>query len=48
MSVTATELKNNLEKYLELSATEDVFITQNGKVIAKGSNYNCFIIDSLR
>lgn len=35
MSVTATELKNNLEKYLVLSATEDVFITQNGKVIAK-------------
>lgn len=38
MSVTATELKNNLEKYLVLSATEDVFITQNGKVIAKLTN----------
>ena len=35
MSVTATELKNNLGKYLRLSATEDVFITKNGKVVAK-------------
>ena len=38
MSVTATELKNNLGKYLVLSATEDVFITKNGKVIAKLTN----------
>ena len=38
MSVTATELKNNLSKYLLLSATEDVFITKNGKVIAKLTN----------
>ncbi len=28
MSVTATELKNNLGKYLLLSATEDIFITK--------------------
>ena len=35
MSITATELKNNLGKYLLLSATEDVFITKNGKIIAK-------------
>ena len=32
MSITATELKNNLGKYLLLSAKEDVFITKNGKV----------------
>ena len=38
MSVTATELKNNLGKYLILSATEDVFITRNGKVVAKLTN----------
>lgn len=38
MSVTATELKNNLGKYLLLSATEDIFITKNGKVIAKLTN----------
>ena len=35
MSVTATELKNNLGKYLALSATEDIFITKNGRVVAK-------------
>ncbi len=35
MSVTATELKENLSKYLLLAATEDVFITRNGKTIAK-------------
>ena len=40
MSVTATELKNNLGKYLMLSASEDVFITKNGKVVAKLSNPN--------
>lgn len=38
MSITATELKNNLGKYLILSATEDVFITKNGKVVAKLTN----------
>ena len=35
MSVTATELKMNLGKYLMLAETEDVFITKNGKVIAE-------------
>ncbi len=38
MSITATELKNNLGKYLLLAATEDIYITRNGKVIAKLSN----------
>lgn len=38
MSITATELKTNLSKYLLLSATEDIFITKNGKVIAKLTN----------
>ncbi len=35
MSITATELKLNLGKYLMLSATEDILITKNGKVISK-------------
>lgn len=35
MSITATELKANLGKYLLLSATEDIYITKNGKVISK-------------
>ena len=40
MSITATELKLNLSKYLLLAATEDIFITKNGKVVAKLSNPN--------
>lgn len=38
MSITATELKNNLGKYLLLSATEDILITKNGRVVAKLTN----------
>lgn len=38
MSITATELKLNLSKYLLLSATEDIYITRNGKTIAKLTN----------
>ena len=38
MSITATELKANLSKYLLLSDTQDIFITRNGKVISKLTN----------
>ena len=38
MSITATELKQNLGKYLLLSAQEDIFITKNGKIVAKLTN----------
>ncbi len=38
MSITATELKLNLSKYLLLAEQEDIFITRNGKVIAKLTN----------
>ncbi len=38
MSITATELKANLSKYLNLAATEDVYITQYGKIVAKLTN----------
>ena len=38
MSITATELKMNLGKYLLLSSTQDIFITKNGKVISKLSS----------
>jgi len=38
MSITATELKQNLSKYLILSLTQDIFITKNGKIISKLSN----------
>lgn len=35
MAITATELKSNLGKYLLLAASEDIFITKNGRTIAK-------------
>lgn len=38
MSITATELKINLGKYLMLAETEDIYITRNGKVVAKLTN----------
>ena len=38
MSITTTELKMNLSKYLLLSATEDIYITKNGKIISKLTN----------
>ncbi len=38
MSITATELKQNLGKYLLLSAKEDILITKNGRIIAKLTN----------
>lgn len=38
MSITATELKMNLSKYLLLAESEDIYITRNGKIIAKLSN----------
>ena len=38
MSITTTELKNNLGKYLLLSKTEDIFITKNGKAVSKLTN----------
>lgn len=47
MIVTATEFKVNFGKYLGLLATEDIFITKNGKTIAKVSNPNVSAVDSL-
>lgn len=31
MSITSTELKNHLSKYLLLASSEDIYITRNGK-----------------
>ncbi|MBE6133603.1 MAG: type II toxin-antitoxin system Phd/YefM family antitoxin [Erysipelotrichaceae bacterium] len=36
--VTATELKNNLSHYLELSKKEYVYVTKNGEVITVLTN----------
>ena len=35
MSITATELKNNLSKSLSLANEQDNYITQYGKIVAK-------------
>ena len=35
MSITATQLKENLSKYLAIALDEDVYISKNGKIIAK-------------
>ena len=38
MIVTATEFKTNLGKYLEMAMSQDIFITKNGKSIARLTN----------
>ena len=35
MFVTGTEFKTNLGKYLEMARKQDIFITKNGKNIAR-------------
>ncbi len=48
MIVTATEFKTNFGKYLELIAKEDIFITRNGKTVAKVINPQISAVESLR
>jgi antitoxin (DNA-binding transcriptional repressor) of toxin-antitoxin stability system len=38
MSITVTEFKDNLEKYLAMAAKEDIYITLHGEVVAKLTN----------
>ena len=38
MVITATELKENMGKYLSLVGKEDIVITKNGKQIARLTN----------
>ena len=47
MVVTATEFKVNFGKYLGLLASEDIFITKNGKTVAKVSNPNISAVDAI-
>lgn len=50
MYITVTELELNFDKYLNLVEKEDIFITENGKVIAKMTNPNAdkrALVDSL-
>jgi antitoxin (DNA-binding transcriptional repressor) of toxin-antitoxin stability system len=47
MVVTATEFKTNFGKYLDLLPSEDIFITRNGKTIAKVVDPHVSAVDSL-
>lgn len=47
MIVTATEFKTNFGKYLDLLLSEDIFITRNGKTVAKVVNPNISAVDSI-
>ena len=40
MFISATELKKNMGKYLDLAANEDIIITKNGKRVAKLTSAN--------
>ena len=35
MQITATELKQNMGKYLSMASRHDIFITKNGRRIAR-------------
>ncbi len=48
MSVTATEFKLNLGKYLALAENEDIYITKNGKVVAKLTNPNADRVETAK
>lgn len=48
MVITATEFRTNFGKYLDMvSANEEVYITKNGKMIAKVVNPNISAVDAL-
>ncbi len=47
MVVTATEFKLNFGRYLKLVKEEDIYLTKNGKTIAKISNPNISAVDAL-
>lgn len=40
MIVTATEFKKNIGKFLALSEKEDIYITKNGRNVARLTNPN--------
>ena len=48
MIVTTDEFKTNFDKYLDMLTKEDIFITRNGKTIAKVINPHFSAVDSLR
>ena len=47
MEVTATEFKLNFGHYLGLVPTEDIWVTKNGKYVARLVNPNVSSVDSI-
>ena len=47
LQVTATEFKTNHGQYLERVLIEDIWITKNGKTVAKLVNPNVSAVDSI-
>lgn len=47
MIVTATEFKTNFGKYLDLILKEDIFITKNGRTVAKLTNPQINAVEEL-
>lgn len=47
MIVPATEFKSNFGHYLKIVEKEDVFITKNGKTVARMSNPRTSAVDRL-
>ena len=48
MIVTTAEFKTDLDKYIEMTAVEDIFITKDGKTVAKLVNPKISAVESLR
>ena len=48
MNVTATELKSNLGKYLNMAGSEDVLISKNGSPVAKLTRAHASRADDMR
>ena len=48
MIITATEFKVNFGKYLDIVGKEDIFITRNGKTVAKLINPQVSAVESIR
>ncbi len=47
LEITATEFKVNFGHYLDLVPTEDIWVTRNGKVVARLVNPNVSAVDSI-
>ena len=47
LEITATEFKTNFGKYLDLVPVHDIWITKNGKRVAKIVNPNVSAVNSI-